>query len=129
MRTDGDSVQLKKRERYRSGYGAAPHSGDIKAVRSAGATLNVDASGVEGALIRDGEIIERRERDVEIGAFGQLERIEATARHIKQLIALDLAHGAQLARELVTRAKQRRLAVTATFGQTAELDRDQRRRA
>ena len=82
-------------------------------------------SDVRRTLIRDGEIVERRQRALQVGTLGQLERIEAAARQIEQLIALDLADGAQLAGELVALAQQLRLAVAATFGDAAELDRHQ----
>jgi hypothetical protein len=60
---------------------------------------------------------------LQVRALGQLERVEAAAREIEQLIALDLADGAQLAAELVTLAQQLRLAVAAAFGDPTELDR------
>ena len=95
---------------------------------SGGAALQLQVA-VRSALVGDGEIVERRQRDLQVGALGQLERVEAAARHIEQLIALDLADRAQLAGELVALAQQLRLAVAAAFGDAAELDRDQADRA
>jgi hypothetical protein len=78
---------------------------------------------VRRVLVRDREIVERRQRALQVRTFRQLERVEAAACQIEQLIPLDLADRAQLAAELVPLAQQLRLAVTATFGDAAELDR------
>jgi hypothetical protein len=75
---------------------------------------------VRRALIRRGEIVERRQRALQVRTFRQLERVEAAACQIEQLIPLDLADRAQLAAELVPLAQQLRLAVTATFGDAAD---------
>src|ERR1044072_1383312 len=80
---------------------------------------------VRGALVGHGEVVECAERPDEIGAGGQLERVEAAAGEIEQLIALNIAYRPQLAAKLVAVAQQLRLAVAATFGDTAELDRHQ----
>ena len=81
-------------------------------------------SCVRGVLILGGEVLEGLERDSEVRTCRQLESIEAATGHVEELIALNPAHSADLASELVTRAQELRLAIAAAFADTAEFDCD-----
>src|SRR5690606_32020552 len=67
-----------------------------------------------------------RQCGFQVLAFSQLERVEAAAGQVEQLLALDVADGAQLARELETPAENLRLAVATSLANGAELNRNQR---
>src|SRR5690606_20800580 len=81
---------------------------------------------IDRRLIRNREFIECRQCGFQVLAFSQLERVEAAAGQVEQLLALDVADGAQLARELETPAENLRLAVATTLANGAELNRNQR---
>src|SRR6188768_1955640 len=76
-------------------------------------------------LVADGKFYERLECTVERLAGLQLERVEAAAFQVVQLIAQHPADRAQLAREAVTLAQHARDGIAAAVGESRKLDRDQ----
>src|ERR1700723_1658964 len=80
---------------------------------------------VVGRLVGRAEGRKRR-RGVFQLCFGQLEAVEAAARHEEQLIAAHMARGTQLALEVPALAQQARLGVAAALGGARKLRGDER---
>src|SRR6202166_4270384 len=76
-------------------------------------------------LVGGAEGRERRGGVLQI-RFGQLEAVEAAARHEEQLIAVHIAGGSQLALEIPTLAQQSCLRVAASLAGPGKLRADQR---
>src|SRR5688572_24937341 len=72
---------------------------------SDGAALQIQTR-IDGVLVGDREVVERVNGSLNVRGFRQFECIEAATSHEEQLIALDLADGAQFTGELVSLAQQ-----------------------
>src|SRR5262245_32880339 len=80
-----------------------------------------------GTLVGNRERLEGSERFRRILALAQLEGVEADALHVVEVVARDLADGAQLAPVAVAGAQQLRDRVAATVAELGEAHLDPRR--
>src|SRR5687768_1227672 len=78
--------------------------------------------GLTPFLVGRRELLEGREGFGGVFALAQLEGVEAHALHEEQVVARELAHGAQLALIAVARAQQARERVAAAVAELGEVN-------
>src|SRR5688572_28990377 len=72
---------------------------------------------VGGGLVGSAEVVERRERSLDVLARLERERIDPAAGHVKQLVPEHVTHGSELALVVVPLPQQTRARVTPPVGE------------